>query len=72
LANTCGIDWSERHHNLAIVDPDGAVVARTRVRHDITGFGQLVALLAEHAPEPNAIESNKRILKVETSVVTNG
>jgi transposase len=56
LANTCGIDWSERHHDVAIVNHDGAMVARTRIRHDITGFGQLVALLAEHAPEPTAIE----------------
>jgi transposase len=56
LANTCGIDWSERHHDVAIVNHDGAMVARARVSHDITGFGQLVELLAEHAAEPTAIE----------------
>src|SRR4051794_29272248 len=32
------------------------MVARARVNHDITGFGQLVELLAEHAAEPTAIE----------------
>jgi transposase len=60
LANTCGIDWSERHHDVAIVSPDGTVVARARVGHGITGFGRLVELLAEHAAEeavePSAIE----------------
>jgi transposase len=56
LANTCGIDWSERHHDVAIVNQDGAMVARARVSHNITGFGQLVELLAEHAAEPTAIE----------------
>jgi transposase len=56
LASTCGIDWSKRHHDVAIVDSDGEVVARRRVSHDITGFGQLVDLLAEHAAEPTAIE----------------
>jgi len=60
LASTCGIDWSERHHDVALVSPDGTVVARARVGHDITGFGQLVELLAEHSAEdaagPTAIE----------------
>jgi transposase len=60
LANTCGIDWSEHHHDVAIVNHDGAMVARARVNHDIIGFGQLVELLAEHAAEdaagPTAIE----------------
>jgi transposase len=56
LASTCGIDWSERHHDVAIVDQDGAVVARARVSHDITGFSQLLALLADHASEPTTIE----------------
>jgi transposase len=56
LASMCGIDWSERHHDVAIVDQDGAVVARARVSHDITGFSQLMALLAAHASEPTTIE----------------
>ena len=66
MANTCGIDWSERHHDVAIVNQDGAMVARARVSHNITGFGQLVELLAEHAAEPTsieiAIESDKGLL----------
>jgi transposase len=56
LASMCGIDWSKRHHDVAIVDQDGAVVARARVSHDITGFSQLMALLAAHASEPTTIE----------------
>jgi hypothetical protein len=70
LVNTCGIDWSERHHDVAIVNQDGAVVARARVGHDITGFGRLAELLAGHAAEDAAeltaieiaIESDKGLV----------
>jgi transposase len=56
VTTTCGIDWSERHHDVAIVDADAAVVARARVSNDATGFGQLMRLLATHAIEPTTIE----------------
>ena len=25
---TCGVDWAEAHHDVALVDEDGALVAR--------------------------------------------
>ena len=56
MTSTCGIDWSERHHDVAIVDADALVVARARVSNDAAGFGQLIQLLAAHASEPTAIE----------------
>jgi superoxide dismutase len=28
---TCGVDWAEAHHDVALVDMDGAVVARSRI-----------------------------------------
>lgn len=56
MTSTCGIDWSERHHDVAIVDADALVVARARVTNDAAGFGQLIQLLAAHASEPTAIE----------------
>ena len=56
MTSTCGIDWSERHHDVAIVDADALVVARARISNDAAGFGQLIQLLAAHASEPTAIE----------------
>ncbi len=55
---SCGIDWSERHHDIALVDAEGRVLARARVSDDLAGFGQLMQLLAEHAPAegPTAVE----------------
>ena len=28
---TCGVDWAEVHHGIALVDDDGALVARARI-----------------------------------------
>jgi hypothetical protein len=39
VTSTCGIDWSERHHDVAIVDADALVVARARVSNDAAGLG---------------------------------
>jgi transposase len=43
----CGIDWSERHHDLAVVDTDGRLAAKLRVPDTADGFAQVVALLVE-------------------------
>ena len=40
---TCGVDWAEAHHDVALVDVDGAVVAQSGsvtglgVRHGVSG-----------------------------------
>lgn len=36
----CGIDWAERHHDVAIVNDVGAVRARARIGDDATGLTQ--------------------------------
>ena len=41
----CGIDWAEDHHDIAIVDPAGQVLARQRISDDAAGLGQLLELL---------------------------
>lgn len=65
---TCGIDWSERHHDVAVVADDGTVVAKRRIDTGATGFGELMALIAEHdqdpAAVPVAIETDKGLLVV--------
>jgi hypothetical protein len=63
----CGIDWSERHHDVAIVDRDGRVVAKRRVSDDVAGFGELMTLLAQAGdsvaePIPVAIETGRGLL----------
>jgi transposase len=48
----CGIDWATDHHDVAVVDDDGRVVARGRVSNDAAGFAQLLTLLAEAGDNP--------------------
>lgn len=63
----CGIDWAEHHHDVALVDDRGNVVARRRITDDTDGFRTLLDVLAEHgdAPEhpiPAAIETSRGLL----------
>ena len=48
------LDWSERHHDIALVDDDGALVAKRRIAEGAAGFRQLLELLAEHSERTNA------------------
>ncbi|WP_422656581.1 IS110 family transposase [Mycobacterium sp.] len=59
----CGIDWATDHHDVAVVDDNGRVMARCRVGNDAAGFTQLLTLLAEAGdnpahPIPVAIETD--------------
>ncbi|MFQ6397576.1 IS110 family transposase [Nocardia sp. KC 131] len=68
---TCGIDWAEGHHDIALIDDNAVIVARTRIDTGAAGFGALLALVAEHggSPEdtPIAIETDKNLLVVALS-----
>jgi transposase len=44
----CGIDWAERHHDVALVDDDGKLIAKRRIGDDLSGFTALLELLTEH------------------------
>jgi len=60
----CGIDWASDHHDIAVFDDDGQVVARGRVGNDAAGFAQALTLLAEAAdsaehPIPVGIETDR-------------
>src|SRR6476661_2288974 len=65
---TCGVDWAEAHHDIALVDDDGALVARARIDTGATGFNAMLALIAEHGGSvedtPIAIETDKNLLVV--------
>jgi hypothetical protein len=63
----CGIDWAEDHHDIALVDRDGNLLARRRVSDDAAGLAMLLALLAEHGDSPDdripvAIETPRGLL----------
>jgi len=64
---TCGIDWAENHHDVALVDQDGKRVALLRIGDDAAGHTRLLELLAEHGdsagePIPVAIETPRGLL----------
>jgi transposase len=63
----CGIDWAEEHHDVAVVDRDGVVLARARISDDAAGYAQLLAVLTEHGDTagsvtPVAIETGRGLL----------
>src|ERR1700739_4535805 len=47
------MDWATDHHDVAVVDDGGRVVARGRVGNDAAGFAQLLTLLAEAGDSPD-------------------
>lgn len=64
---TCGIDWAEDHHDVALVDSDARLLAKLRISDDTEGFEQLLDMLAEHgdtpqSPIPIAIETSRGLL----------
>src|SRR5258707_8388270 len=63
----CGIDWAEDHHDIALVNRDGQLLARRRISDDAAGLAALLELLAEHGdsadgPVPVAIETPRGLL----------
>jgi transposase len=67
LKITCGIDWAEGHHDIAIMDEGGACVAKARIDESPEGLAQLMTMLAEAGdtpgdPVPVAIETPRGLL----------
>lgn len=67
MAVFCGIDWSDDHHDVAVVDQAGTTLAQLRIGHDVAGFTELLSLLAEHGDNaagliPVAIETGRGLL----------
>jgi len=65
---TCGIDWAEGHHDVAVLDEGGQVLGRRRIDTGLSGFSDLMALLCEHTDDPTsvpvAIETDKNLIVV--------
>lgn len=63
----CGIDWAENHHDIAVVDDVGTLLASRRIGDDLAGLHKLQDILAEHGdtttdPVPVAIETPRGLL----------
>lgn len=63
----CGIDWAEGHHDVALVDGTGELLAKCRINDDLDGYRLLLDLLAEHRDTaetsiPVAIETSRGLL----------
>lgn len=63
----CGIDWAEAHHDVAILDGDGQLVAKKRIADDPAGFAELIEMLAAAGDcaenlVPMAIETPRGLL----------
>jgi hypothetical protein len=50
----CGIDWAEKHHDVALVDSGGQLVAKRRISHDQHGLTELLTVLVEAGDRPEA------------------
>ncbi len=65
---TVGIDWAQDHHDAALMDQKGAVVARVRIDTGPSGLVTLLGLIAQHGGSaeatPVAIETDKNLLVV--------
>lgn len=64
---TCGIDWAESHHDVALVDGTGKLVAERRISDDAEGLRRLLDLPAEAGdtagdPMPVAVETARGLL----------
>jgi transposase len=67
VAVYCGIDWAEGHHDIALVDDDGTLVAKRRISESLEGIAELTAMLAAAGdsaadPVPVAIETPRGLL----------
>jgi hypothetical protein len=52
---TCGIDWAERHHDVALIDEHGQLVAKRRISDNAEGF----AMLTSYWPTPETTRTTR-------------
>ncbi|MFN2543987.1 MAG: IS110 family transposase [Actinomycetota bacterium] len=50
-----GIDWSETHHDVCVMDVDGRVLDKGRVPEGVEGVARLHEMLAAHAEDPSEV-----------------
>jgi len=50
-----GIDWSETHHDVCLMDVEGRVLATGRVSDGVEGLARLHEMVATHAEDPSGV-----------------
>ena len=50
-----GIDWSEHHHDVCVMDAEGNQVVSIRIPEGLEGVVRLHEVLADHADEPQEV-----------------
>jgi Transposase/Transposase IS116/IS110/IS902 family len=50
-----GVDWAEVHHDVTVLDAEGAVLGNLRIPDTIEGVGRLHAMVAEHSDDPSTV-----------------
>lgn len=50
-----GIDWSETHHDVCVMDVGGRVLSRGRVPEGVEGAARLHEMVATHAADPSEV-----------------
>lgn len=63
----CGIDWAESHHDVAVINDAGELLAKRRITDDAEGYKILSDLLADYGDGPDdsipvCIETNRGLL----------
>ena len=67
MAAYCGIDWAEGHHDVAVIDDEGTLLAKRRIVESPAGLAELIFMLAGIGddvadPIPVAIETPRGLL----------
>jgi hypothetical protein len=56
-----GDDWSEEHHDIEVMDEDGATLERRRLPEGLNGVGRLHELLAGHRGRTSVTGRDARV-----------
>src|SRR6201988_4600854 len=67
MAVFCGIDWAEGHHDIALIDEKGTLLAKRRIDESVEGLAEFTAMLVAagdnaQEPIPVAIETPRGLL----------
>jgi len=50
-----GVDWSEAHHDVCVMDADGKVLAKGRVPEGVEGVSRLHEMVSAHVEDPSDV-----------------
>src|SRR4051794_9316487 len=67
MAVFCGVDWAEGHHDIALIDDEGKLVAKRRITESVEGVAEPTAMLtaagdSAEEPIPVGIETPRGLL----------